>query len=98
VDLAVPLDGLGRQLVARLVGVDRLVLRGVVLEDAPQVGQERDQREVDHEQQDADRAFDDHERAGGVDRQPVRDQRRRHLEERDRKADRDREGEDQLPA
>jgi hypothetical protein len=55
VDQAVALDVLRRELVAGLVGVDRLVLGGVVLEDAPQVGQQRDQREVGDEQRDADR-------------------------------------------
>ena len=39
VDEAVALHLLGRQLGARLVGVDRLVLRGVVLEHAPQLGE-----------------------------------------------------------
>ena len=44
VDERVALHGLRLELLARLVRVDRLVLGGVVLEDAPQVGQERDER------------------------------------------------------
>ena len=39
----------GVELVAGLVGVDRLVLGGVVLEHAPQVGEQRDQDDVDDE-------------------------------------------------
>ena len=47
---------------------------------------------------DADEALDDHEPVVALDRQPVRDQRRRDLEEQEREADRDREGEDELAA
>ena len=49
VDEAVALHALGLELLARLVRVDRLVLGSVVLEDAPEVGQERDQDEVEDE-------------------------------------------------
>ena len=42
--------------------------------------------------------LDDHEPAGRLDREPVRDQRRRDLEEQEREADRDPEGEEELPA
>ena len=62
---------LGLQLLAGLVGVDRLVLGGVVLEDAAQVGQERDQREVDDEDRHPDQPFDDHEVRRCLDREPV---------------------------
>ena len=44
VDQRVALHALRHELVAGLQRVDRLVLGGVVLEDAAQVGQERDQR------------------------------------------------------
>ena len=43
-DQRVPLHDLRLERLARLVGVDRLVLGRVVLEDAPQVGQQRDER------------------------------------------------------
>src|SRR6185503_6756292 len=89
---------LRRQLVARLVAVDRLVLGGVVLEHATEVGEQRDQRQVPDEERHADRALDDDEAARAVHGQPVGDQRGRHLEQHHREADRDREGEDHLPA
>ena len=43
-DERVALHDLGLELLPRLVRVDRLVLGGVVLEHAPQVGEQRDQR------------------------------------------------------
>ena len=54
----------GVELVAGLVGVDRLVLGGVVLEDALQVGDQRDQRQVGDEHDDAQAALDEHELPG----------------------------------
>ena len=53
-DQAVALDDLRLQLLPGLVGVDRLVLRGVVLEDAPQIREERDQEQVEDEDRHAD--------------------------------------------
>ena len=53
-DERVALHDLRLELLARLVRVDRLVLGGVVLEHAPQVGQQRDQGEVRDEDRDAD--------------------------------------------
>ena len=61
VDLGVRLDALGRQLGAVLVGVDRLVLGGVVLEHPAQVGHERDQRQVGDQEAHPDPALDDDE-------------------------------------
>jgi hypothetical protein len=61
------------------------------MEDAAQVGQERDQSEVGDEHRDADHALDDHEPAAAVDRQLIGDQRRADLEHHHREADRDRE-------
>jgi hypothetical protein len=40
---------LGRELDTVLVGGDRLVLRAVVLEDAPDVAQPRDRQQIDDE-------------------------------------------------
>jgi hypothetical protein len=74
------------------------VLGGVVLEDAPEVWDQRDQRQVDEEDGDADDALDRDEGAGRLDREEVRDQRRRHLEEHQREADRDRERDQDLPS
>ncbi len=48
---------------AGLVGVDRLVLGRVVLEDAPQLAEQPDQGEVGDQQADADPALDEHEDA-----------------------------------
>ena len=63
---------LGRQLGAGLERVDRLVLGAVVLEDAPQVGQQPDQPDVGDEDGDADQPLDDDEPPGVLDRQPAR--------------------------
>ena len=76
VDQRVALHDLGLERLAGLVGVDRLVLGGVVLEDAAQVGQERDQEEIGDEDRDADQPLDDHETLAVANRQLIRDQRR----------------------
>src|SRR2546422_7797337 len=52
-----------------------LVLGGVVLEDAPQVRQERDHREVHEEDRDADDSLDQHEACAGVNRDQLVDER-----------------------
>src|SRR5437016_12344505 len=93
-DERVALYRLGLELLARLVRVDRLVLGAVILEDAPQVGEQRDEREIRDEDRHTDEALDDHEPAAALDRQRPGDEPRRHPEERDREADRDRERED----
>ena len=67
----------GRELRARLEGVDRLVLGAVVLEDAAEVGQQRDQEDVGDEDADADAPLHDDEQPGRVDREPRRQERRR---------------------
>ena len=78
VDEAEALHALGLELLAGLVGVDRLVLGGVVLEDAPQVGQQRDERRGRGRRSRRGSALDDHEPGPVVvDREPVREQRRR---------------------
>src|SRR3712207_7339003 len=56
VDQAEPLHALRLELLAGLVRVDRLVLGGVVLEDAPEVRQQRDHGEV----RDEDRRSEEH--------------------------------------
>ena len=89
---------LGRQLVAGLVRVDRLVLGGVVLEDAPQRRDEAENRQVDDEDGDADEPFDEHEPAAARDRQQVGEQRRADLEDHHGEADRDEERERKRPA
>src|SRR5207302_751546 len=86
------------ELLARLVGVDRLVLGGVVLEDAAQVGQERDEREIADEHRDPDQPLDDDEILPGANRQLIRDQGWPHLEHGDREPDRDEEREDESAA
>src|SRR6266487_4267273 len=95
-DLAEALNDLGLELLPGLVGVDRLVLRGVVLEDAPQIREQRDQRQVEDEDRDTNATFDDYEPACALDPDPVGDQRGRNLEEQDGEPDRDRKREDQL--
>ena len=80
---------------AGLVRVDRLVLGRVILEHAPQIGEQRDQAEIRDEDRDADQALDDHEPAGPLDRKQLGQETRRDLEEHHREADRDREREDQ---
>ena len=89
---------LRRQLGATLEGIDRLVLGAVILEHPLQVRQQPDQHDVADQHGHADQALDDDERVGAVDRQPAREQRRPDLEERQREADRDHEGDDDLPA
>ena len=98
VDEAAALDDLRLERVACLVGVDRLVLGRVVLEHAPQVGEEPDDHEVEDEDRHADEPLHDDEPRGRLDRQPARDQRRRDLEEQKSEADREAEGEEELSA
>jgi hypothetical protein len=71
------------------------VLGRVVLEDAAQVGQQRDEREIADEHRHADQPLDDHEPAAAVHRQLIGDQRRPYFEHREGEADRDQEGEDE---
>src|SRR5260221_3271089 len=97
-DERVALHGLRRELLSCLVRVDGLVLGRVVLEDAPQIRQQRDQPEIADKQRDANRAFDDHEPGAALDRQQPGYETRRDLEERDRKADCDHEREDERTA
>src|SRR4051812_16310492 len=59
---------LGGERLARLVGGDRLVLGAVVLEDPPQVGQARDERQVAEEDRRAQDALDEPEQDRGVER------------------------------
>src|SRR5581483_8380423 len=92
------LSDLGRQLLARLVRVDRLVLGGVVLEHATQRRDEAEQRQVRDEHRDADQSFDEHEPAAARDRQQVGEQRRADLEDHHGEADRDEEREGERPA
>ena len=88
----------GVELLARLVGVDRLVLGSVVLEHAPQVREQRDQEEVEDEDRRRGSRPRRSRTSRGVDPDPVGEQRRADLEEQKREADRDREREDQLAA
>src|SRR6266566_5384994 len=95
VDEGEALDDLRLERLTGLVGIDRLVLGGVILEDAAQIGEQRDEPEVAHEQAHADQPLVDDEPAAAADRELVGDQRRTDLEHRDREADRDCEGEDE---
>ena len=62
------------------------------------LGQQRDQRQVEHEDGDAHEPLDQHEPAAGADRDELVDEERRaDLEEQQREADRDREREHELP-
>src|SRR4051812_28068053 len=97
-DLAEALDDVRPQLLPGFVRVDRLVLRGVVLEDTPQIREERDQKEVEDEDRHPDQSLDDYELAGALDSDPVGQESRRNLEQHDRESDRDGEREDQLRA
>src|SRR5215207_11058356 len=94
-DEAEALYSLRHELLARLVRIDRLVLRRVVLEDPLEVGQERDEHEVEDEDRDSDQALDDDEPARRLDREPARQEGGRDLEEQEREADRDSEREDE---
>src|SRR5207248_10759858 len=95
VDQAKALDGLRLELLAGLEGIDRLVLGGVVLKDAAQVGQQRDHDQIEDEDGHADAALDEHEPDAVRDRKQVGQQRRADLEERDREPDREQEREDE---
>ena len=70
-DQAVLLHRLGLEIGAGLEGVDRLVLGGVILEDAPKIGQQRDQREVGNQQGDPQAALDQHEPDAVLDADPL---------------------------
>ena len=61
VEQAVALHRLRLERIPGLVGVDRLVLGRVVLEDAAQVRPEGDERQVGDEDRNPDQPFDDHE-------------------------------------
>ena len=98
-DLGVRLHLLGLELGAGLVGVDRLVLGGVVLEHAPQVGRQRDQRPGSATRKpDADPALDQHEQGGRVDRQRSVRSAGETLKTMTREADREHERERDLAA
>src|SRR5207248_11686426 len=56
----VALDDLRLELLPRFVRVDRLVLGRVVLEDAAEIGKQRDQGEIEHEDRDADQRSEEH--------------------------------------
>ena len=83
------LDGVGPS--AMLVGVDHLVLGAVVHEDPPQVGQQRNDEDVDQEHEDTDEALDQVEQEGVGERvfEVLDDREGQHHEQAGREGDGD---------